>query len=195
MAGSTVTRRLFFALWPERALQIALAEATRDVVLASGGRPIPSDNFHVTLAFLGSVPEARLTDVVAVGAAVATEVGSLPLQVGLETLEYWQQPQVLCATGPTRSAAHSSGGAMLAGRLKANLSALGLAPDLNGSRSVVDSTTTGFRPHVTLVRKVVHPIATLPIEPAHWSFEDFALVESRRGPAGSTYNILATFRA
>jgi 2'-5' RNA ligase len=65
---------LFFALWPDHALQQSLAETTQTVVLAAGGRPVPPENFHLTLAFLGSVPDARISEVAALGANVASQV-------------------------------------------------------------------------------------------------------------------------
>jgi 2'-5' RNA ligase len=173
---------LFFAFWPERALQIALAEATFDVVTASAGRPIPSDNFHVTLAFLGSVPEARLSDVMAVGTAVATEIAPGPIQVSFTTLEYWKKPRVLCVTGPEDFAAHSSGGAALADLLKSKLSATGFAPDLKP-----------FRGHVTLARKVAHPTRTDAPLPLVWSFTEFVLVESRTEAHGSVYRVVQSY--
>ena len=182
MGGSTVTRRLFFALWPEHALQAALAEATRDVVTASAGRPMPSDNFHVTLAFLGSVPETRLTDVMAVGTVVATEIAPRAIQVSFTTLEYWKKPQVLCVTAPEGSAAHSSAGAVLADSLKSKLTAAGFTPDLKP-----------FRAHVTLARKVAHPTRTAAPLSLVWNFTEFALVDSQTESSGPVYAVLRTF--
>jgi len=56
-AVSPATRRLFFALWPDEATREQLAHITRKAVRGSGGRPIPVENLHSTLVFLGSVPE------------------------------------------------------------------------------------------------------------------------------------------
>jgi 2'-5' RNA ligase len=173
---------LFFALWPERVLQFALAEATRDVVLASGGRSVPPENFHVTLAFLGSVPEARLSNVMAIGAAVAAEVGPMQITVGLETLEYWKKPQVLCVTCPESSAVHLSGGAALADTLKSKLSAAGFTPDLKP-----------FRNHVTVARKVVHPTRSDSLHPVVWIFTEFALIESHTQIHGARYSVLKSY--
>ncbi|MDE2447406.1 MAG: hypothetical protein KGO22_00440, partial [Gammaproteobacteria bacterium] len=49
----------------------AMAEAARKAVGASGGRPVPAANLHITLAFLGSVPTRRLAELAEAGRAAA----------------------------------------------------------------------------------------------------------------------------
>lgn len=173
-ARAGATRRLFFALWPDSVCQVALADATHDVVLASGGRPVPPQNFHITLAFLGSVPEARVPAVVAIGATVAAEAGPLSVAVILASIEYWKKPRVLCAV-----ASETSMGAPLSELLKANLTNAGFTPDLKP-----------FRAHVTLARKAIHSKASFTMRPVTWSFPEFVLVESRTEPHGSVYSVL-----
>ena len=56
--------RLFYALWPDEPLRERLAEAARDAVRQSGGRPVPAGNYHLTLAFLGRNTGRRLVDLV-----------------------------------------------------------------------------------------------------------------------------------
>ena len=53
-------RRVFFALWPDEETRRALLRATRSAVRRCGGRATPSDNLHVTLAFLGPVTATLL---------------------------------------------------------------------------------------------------------------------------------------
>src|SRR5205807_403857 len=65
------TRRLFFALWPDAGQRAALVHATRKAVRSSGGRPVPEESLHVTLAFLGSVPERRVAELQAIARRVA----------------------------------------------------------------------------------------------------------------------------
>lgn len=69
-------RRLFFALWADEAMRQAMAQATRKAASASGGHPVPAENLHVTLAFLGPVPERRLARLGEIARATAGAPGS-----------------------------------------------------------------------------------------------------------------------
>jgi RNA 2',3'-cyclic 3'-phosphodiesterase len=186
MAGAG-TRRIFFALWPDSRWQAALAEATRQAVLDSGGRAVPVESLHATLAFLGSVPEARLLDVRA--AAIASVGVASSVHLALTRLEYWKGAAVLCAVAEENPAV-----AALATGLKTQLIAAGFAPDLKP-----------FRPHVTLARKVrvarpadrrQHDGKDDPLrqQPVIWTFNQFALVDSRTCAHGPVYTVLDSFQ-
>src|SRR5690349_8979011 len=64
------------------------------------GRLVPQAKFHLTLAFLGSVPQSQLEALFEVGARCAQSlpVGGAPIAITLDTLEHWRKPQVLVAT-------------------------------------------------------------------------------------------------
>ena len=171
---------MFFALWPDRALQNALASAAQDIVLASGGRAIPPENLHITLAFLGSVPQARMEELVAIAGAVANEVPREPLQITLDAIEYWKKPKLLCVTNEW--APGRAPGTLLADALRSRFALAGFSPDLKP-----------FRPHVTLARNVLSPVSTRDFLPVTWTFTKFALVESRTEPSRSNYTVLELF--
>lgn len=214
--------RLFLALWPTAAMQSELADAARAVMeSARGGREIPRESLHLTLAFLGSVPEAslptlrklasatpsklaadarRVGDGLPAGGASRTgdalragggrraddgpraddarrAAGTAPssLDVTLDAIDYWPRSQLLCAM-----ASRTPGGAaQLAEALRQSLVAAGFSPDLKP-----------FRAHVTLARQVRARPAARGMSPVKWTFDDFALIESRTGPAGSLYSVL-----
>ena len=198
---------MFFALWPDHALQLALANAAQRVVLACGGRAMPPENFHITLAFVGSVPASQVAKVEAVGYQVAIQVERGPVQLAMDAIEYWKKAGIVCAVAhePQSTGALPSPGtagalprgtagarppatasARLADKLsttlKSRLTAAGFTPDLKP-----------FRAHVTLARKVSHPIPTMDMDAVVWRFTEFALVDSRTGPGGSAYRVLTSF--
>jgi len=165
------TARLFFALWPDEAMQTALAAAVAAIVRDCDGRAVPAGNFHLTLAFLGSVPHSRFEAVIEAAAQCVQSVSlnHLPIAVMLDSVEYWRKPQILCATGATPPAAEK-----LADALKSALARHGFSPDLKP-----------FRIHATFARKVRHVTRELHIEPVRWSFGHLHLVESETGAAGA----------
>lgn len=169
--GSAEAERLFFALWPDTALRETIYKATRPVVRASGGKPVPADNFHITLLFLGSlVPEQA-----AVAREVAGAVRSEAFQLVLDRLGFWPQPRVvwLGAEQVPRAAGELATG--LTSALRARGLRLEVAP---------------FVPHVTLARKVSRPGSFGQLTAVQWPAKAFVLVRSAVGPAGSNYTVL-----
>ena len=52
--------RLFFALWPAREMADALTDWAAPIAGQSGGRLTRAETIHMTLAFLGNVPDSSL---------------------------------------------------------------------------------------------------------------------------------------
>ena len=186
-ARREATRRLFFALWPDDEMREAMAQATRKAARASGGRPVPMANLHVTLAFLGSVPERRRPELAEVVRRVAQTPSSAlasasslrgTLELVFDHLEHWRAAHVLCAS-PAEPPAPV---AALARDLQDRLIASGFAPDLKP-----------FRPHVTVVRKVLRPGPLGKMHPVVWRFGELALVESRTLPEGALYSVVESY--
>lgn len=181
------SRRLFFALWPAAPQQSEL-EAAANAALAAvrGGRRVARESLHLTLSFLGSVPQAAVASVRECAHSVSEVSGvALPgLEVALDALEWWPRPRVLCATASRDPEA----AAELARTLEDALCDAGFGPDLKP-----------FRAHVTLMRQLGsrsisrQDAAALRMSPVVWTFSDFALVESRPGPEGSVYSVLESW--
>ena len=53
--------RLFFALWPPLEVAEQLAGVARAVAQQFGGKPTRQETLHLTLAFLGEVPDDRMS--------------------------------------------------------------------------------------------------------------------------------------
>ena len=172
------THRLFFALWPKEAQQRDLAEAARTATLDCRGRLTPSENFHLTLAFLGSVAADRLPDVQHIADEVAHIPQRCPITLTLDRIEYWKKAKVLCATASEVSSAAES----LAQALKSRLVAAAFTPDLKP-----------FRAHVTLGRKVPWGTHEQAMHSVRWNFSSWTLAESRTGPSGSLYSVLRSW--
>ena len=177
--------RLFFALWPSPSMQTALATAAQPAVLAAqtadaGVRTVPATNFHLTLAFLGSVPVDRLSAVqdAAVRGAQTSGPGDRPIEIVLDRIDHWRKPQVLVVTASETPPAAIA----LAEGLKRTLIDVQLSPDLKP-----------FRVHATVARKVRRMSFEPHIEPVRWRFTDFALVHSQTGPAGSVYEVVKRY--
>lgn len=173
------TCRLFFALWPEPAQQVALWQATRSEVERAGGQAVPPENFHVTLVFIGSVPQSDVDRIESIAAQVAGEVGPEPAEIGLDLFEHWKKPRIVCLTTQLPASARAS---RIAELLRNRLTAAGWAPD-----------PRPLRPHITLARKVSRGGTLEMVPPVHWIFREFALIESQTGPAGSVYRCRARF--
>jgi RNA 2',3'-cyclic 3'-phosphodiesterase len=172
-------RRLFFALWPDSASRAALHDATAEFVRFSGGRSVPVENLHVTLAFLGAVPFGRIAELRRVGATIAEDLPKdLALAIRFDELAYWARARVLCATARAEPEQVSA----LAAALTAAVVAAGFAPDLKP-----------FRAHVTVARKVKECVQPRPFAPLEWRFDGFALIDSRTEAAGPVYSVVESW--
>jgi 2'-5' RNA ligase len=89
--------RLFFAAWPPAGTAEALARWARAAQRESGGRAVPAQNIHLTLAFLGEAdPDAAR----ALGASVHLP----PTGFAIEEARFWAHNRILWA-GPRETPA------------------------------------------------------------------------------------------
>jgi 2'-5' RNA ligase len=179
-ATSERAQRLFFALWPGDEARAALAQATAKAVRHSGGRPVPACNLHVTLAFLGAVPERRIAEMQRLaGTQAAALERDRPLALTLERFDHFSRAQVLCVLAAADDVAPAQA---LARALQQASAAAGFNPDLKP-----------FRAHVTVARKVLRATAPAALRPVVWEFTSFALVSSRTEPAGPVYSVVESY--
>jgi len=167
------TQRLFFALWPVAGQLEPLVERFRQLAPPGIGKPQRPDQLHVTIEFLGSVPESRIDDIRAAGAAAAA--GARPCEIVFDQLDHWRRPQVLCLTARKTPEAL----AQLSRSLRRELA----ARDFEVERRE-------FRAHLTLARKVARPPRFPEFEPVRWPAGRLTLVRSISDSAGSRYEPL-----
>lgn len=163
--------RLFFALWPGEEVRQAMVRATRKALRASGGRPVPPENLHVTLAFLGSVDEAAVAGIRAAAARVRAE----PFCLTLDTISLRRKSRLVWLA-PTEQPAALTG----------LHSALWDALEPEGFQRE----RRAFRAHLTMVRKVSRP-GRMDLEgTVAWPVEDFVLVRSVTHSRGAHYEVI-----
>ncbi|WP_157956692.1 RNA 2',3'-cyclic phosphodiesterase [Salinicola halimionae] len=169
----TVSRRLFFALWPDDASRRALAAEAERLAPRCGGYPLPAENMHITLAFLGSVDASRLKPLVELARAWPALQGEWTL----DRLGHFSQPRIVWAGSQTPNAALMTLDAELWQAL---------------SRHGFTSPQREFTPHVSLVRQADRaPPQSRLSAPLLWRFDHLALVESQLDDGGSRYRTLA----
>ena len=167
--------RLFFALWPDDPVRAQLAHWSRELHAVCGGRATRPENLHVTLAFLGSVDEARVDEVERAAGRVAARRYSLILdQPG-----YWKHNRIAWA-----------GASVVPLELESMVSELRSAL----TRSHIGFDSKGFVSHVTLLRDAREPKAMPVLEPIAWGLDGFALVQSVTSPRGSRYEIRKSWK-
>jgi 2'-5' RNA ligase len=163
--------RLFFALWPDDEVRAQLARWSRGLHAVCGGRPTRNENLHMTLAFLGSVEDARVAEI----EHAAGEARSAAISFVLDQPGYWKHNRIAWAGA---SAVPSELNALVA-ELRSAL-----------TRYAIDFDSKEFVSHVTLLRDAREPKAMPVLEPIKWNLDGFALVRSVTLPRGSRYEVL-----
>jgi len=155
--------RLFFAIWPDAGSVERLRATAEALAPRVGGRPVPRDNLHVTLAFLGDLDDARAA------AAAAVPLESTAFALALDRLGSFRRARVAWA-GCTRAPPALL---ELESRLSARLRAEGFALE-----------ERPFTPHVTLLRKIERALPAEAVEVIGWEVKEVTLVQSRAGRYG-----------
>lgn len=171
--------RVFFALWPDAPLRKAMSTVSRTLHAARGGRMTRPETMHLTLLFLGAVPRTQFPALIEGAQSIAAPI----FETRFDYTACWRHNQIafLGAHRPPESLLD------LVKALESVATGLGLVFDQRA-----------YTPHVTLIRhaQCAKPAAdnTLELEsPLQWPARDFVLVESKPGPGGITYPVLARF--
>lgn len=171
-AAVPAAARFFFALWLPPEIARCLHTVAGGVVGRCGGRLMREDALHITLAFLGEVPERRLDELQALAASVC-----LPkVPVHLDRLGFWNHNHVLWAGAKAP--------APVLTELAADLQEVMLKAGFLGE-------VRPFVPHVTMLRKLLHPGALPELAAMQWEASEFVLAKSWRSDRGSAYETIA----
>ena len=163
--------RLFFAAFPAPEIRRRIESAAAALRLPGDARRVPTENYHITIAFAGEVSGEQAIALRAIGAAVRHP----PFELCLDAYDYWQTSGVVVATArecpPTLLALHRA--------LRDGFVGLALPAD-----------PTAFRAHVTLARKITQAPVLKAMSPFAWTVRDFQLVRSARSAEGSVYTVV-----
>jgi 2'-5' RNA ligase len=154
--------RLFFALWPDAAVRSRIDAASQAVAhdRAVHGRRVRTDRLHLTLHFLGAVPDGGLDAALDAGEAV----DAARFELVLDRAGGFSRARVTwlgCTDVPERLID-------LHAQLRDALVARGLPVE-----------SRAYAPHVTVQRDVRGAVAETAIEPIAWPVEAFVLIDSR----------------
>ena len=176
--------RLFFALDPTAELKRQIDGwrdvSFRELAISGRARPVPPDNFHLTLAFIGEVAQRDLESLCEQADAIVGHETAGSGQLNLRQIGYWPRPGILWLgpeTCPRELAA-------LAGKLRQ------LAARFGGR-----SGGKPFTPHVTLFRRCELPPPSAIQEPDFLlEYREIVLMESRQTKRGVIYYPLACWQ-
>lgn len=152
--------RLFLALWPDAHTRQHLQTWQTAQSWPKEARLTTPADLHLTLHFLGQVPQQRLADILQAlpqPSAHAIDLYLSPLQVwpnGVAVLTPETAPDSLL---------------LLHQQLASTLSELDLPPEVRP-----------YRPHVTLARRA-HGLTPTQLAPIHWHTQSYVLALSDRG--------------
>lgn len=163
--------RLFFAIELSSAIQTQLLEFQSSIELEQAN-PVPAENFHITLSFLGDTNEKQLETIM--DNFVSPEIS--PFTLTTQALVYWPKPKVACIS--VEDAENQL--AMCKKQIEKQLNSFGLRHFDKKS----------FSPHITLFRQVeIPPKENLPIN-AKLKVSHLSLLCSRQSRNGVYYELV-----
>jgi 2'-5' RNA ligase len=177
MAASADKLRLFFALWPSDEAREQIGGRAARAIEVAGGRRVPPENYHVTLAFLGNV---RATSVRELSEVIAT-IRFRHFLLELDRTGYWPRSRIAWL-GASECPLELDA---LVDEIWMKLEGLGFVRhDLNP-----------YEPHVSLCREASGGLGMRLEQPVIWPVDAFALVASEPGEASPVYTVLEQFPA
>ena len=165
------SKTVFFALWPDNRQRERLRDVINSVAKTVEGRMVDRREWHITLVYIGDVPDEQIPDLLERASHVQVE----PFRLSFDKLEFWARPKVACVVAPTIPAELQT----LIAALNSIVQDFGVMPN--------DRT---YRPHITVARHA----RTFPTErltqrvTTEWS--SLELMESVPVPGGVTYRPL-----
>lgn len=162
------TIRVFFALWPDPAIQKQLGQIARRLKPMCEGRAVQTQNIHLTLAFLGNIDINRLPELQLAASRISVQSFNFLIQ----EIDYWKRNKIIYAR---------------AKRFPPELYLLAesLSDTLTAASFKFDQHT--FKPHITLLRQAKNVTENNISEPIQWHAKEWCLLQSKLTPKGANY--------
>jgi len=167
--------RLFFALWPNDEARSQITDNRKCFDLKSEkSRLVSSDNFHVTLHYIGNVTRDQMYCL----GRQAKQVNAKSFDLSLDYTGHFKKPKVFwfgCRRIPQALIE-------LHNNLGREISECEFTPD-----------SRPFSPHVTVARKINQEPEPAVIKPVHWHIDRFVMVESVSVFGGVRYEVVESY--
>ena len=160
---------------PDSDTRQCITAAARALKLDPTARAVPSENYHMTLAFVGEVLESQLAPLLKVGGSQRAR----GFTVRFDTYEYWPKAQAVVAVARDFPASLE--------RLWRQIHA-GLAQHSHVPKH------ERLRPHVTIARKVPQAPVLQAMSAFDWKVRAITLMQSDTTGARSVYTVVDTWR-
>ncbi len=164
----TKSIRVFFAIFPNQSNQILLSDQVKQLEPICGGRQVQRQQIHLTLLFLGNLAFERL----AVLQRTAKNVAARRFELQLDEIRYWKHNQIVYIQSKQFPAELF----FLVDSLTQALSEAGFTFDKRI-----------YKPHITLIRKAIRPVAVNLNNSILWRVDKWLLVQSRQTSNGMQY--------
>jgi RNA 2',3'-cyclic 3'-phosphodiesterase len=163
--------RLFFALWPDDDVRLALAAQRLEIARLTGGRPTMPVTLHMTMVFMGNVPASRMLEL----QTIASSVRVPRFNYAVDTAGCFEGPGVawLASDSPPQG---------LFDLQSALFNAV--------KQADFDVDLRQFRPHITVARKIESAFEAYPINPVNWPVREFQLVHPAQTERGISYETI-----
>ena len=169
MFNNPDTQRLFVGLWPNFEIRSRLTTVQTDFRLSESSRITLPEKFHITLLFLGNVPETEIASV----KAFIQDIQFDPFSIELNCVGFWPGNRIIWA-----------------GTDEVSLELIELVSRVREGLSRFGKDRRKFLPHITLARKAKKRIHGL-IDPIHWQVHQIELIRSTLLSDGAKYESIA----
>lgn len=163
--------KVFFAIWLDTYTLTAIESILKRLHATTGGRPMVPEAMHLTLSYVGEVAPERITELIEIG----NQVHKNAFQFTINKIACFENPRIAWAG----SEQEPEELVLLQAEIDSLVAKAGFPLD-----------PRPFRPHVTLIRNLPAPLATIAIQPLIWPVAAFSLVQTSDTASGLPYRVL-----